>query len=615
MPDKHECNDDEILNLDDDGESSSENEEEPDAGRGISVDDFCALANKFVSQQMFDEAISLYETATKMYPTSLALKINLGRIRDMQKRTHLVEKDKIKKEVVREKIESDRLSNRYYGLGKAYLSKGKIDKAVELFELSKHENSEFYMTHAGLAEIYYKQDELERACAELEISNSINPFDEDVSAFLGRIYTELAKYRDALDSYISAFLLSMLKNNTGNTDYKGKIRFLFEKLGIEDKNERQGYIKERMSSFNALVKELDEKKKEFLESTSFANITSILSGTRQIRESKSEKLKTAIYLKKFFVFKDLSDDEMFKVTRVISEKVYEPDEVICSEDTDSGFLFLLDKGKVKISKYTPVGDEVLGTLGPGDYFGEINLIDGGNHSATVTAIEKTTVWAMKNNEIADLFEMDKKIAVHFYWNFWRSLSRRTRRTNELMKNFFTDAAEHGKSVQEIEKQIGAALDAEVDVENKLQVLEDKGLSSKELRLLATFSKEQMYKPGQLIFREGDIGEQLYIILDGKVIISKFIPGVGEEALAILNKGDFFGEMALVDSSPRSADAKAHQDTGTTILSIEKRTLDEILSLEVESAYQFLQVLCRIITFRLREISGKLARWRVLSGGF
>ncbi len=614
MPEKRKSSDNEILSVDDDSGSLS-SEEKTEEERGISVDDFCALANKFVSQHMYDEAISLYETASKMYPKSLALKINLGRIRDMQKRANLIEKDKILKEVVKEKVQSDRLSNRYYGLGRAYLAKGRIDKAVELFELAKHENSEFYMTHAGLAEIYYQQDELEKACAELEISSEINPFDEDVSAFLGRTYTELAKYREALDNYINAFLLSMLKNTTGNMDYKSKIRFLFEKLGIENKDDRQSYIKERMNSFNALVKELDEKKKEFLESTSFTNITSILSGTRSIRESKTEKLKTALYLKKFFVFKDLSDEEMFKISRIINEKDYPSGETIFTEDTDCGQLFLMDKGKVKIYKYTPIGDEVLGTLGPGDFFGEINLIDKGKHSASVATMETTKVWVMNNSEVENLFEVDKKIAVHFYWNFWRSLSRRTRRTNELMKNFFTDAAGQGKSVQALEKQIGDVLDTEVDVENKIKVLEEKGLSSKELRLLATFSKEQRYKPGQLIFREGDIGEKLFIILDGKVIISKHIPGVGEEALAVLSKGDFFGEMALVDSSPRSADAKGHHDTGATILSIEKRTLDEILSLEVDSAYQFLKVLCRILTFRLREISGKLTRWRVMSGGF
>ena len=97
-------------------------------------------------------------------------------------------------------------------------------------------------------------------------------------------------------------------------------------------------------------------------------------------------------------------------------------------------------------------------------------------------------------------------------------------------------------------------------------------------------------------------------------ISKHIPGVGEEALAILEKGDFFGEMALVDNEPRSADARAHAN-GTTVLTISRSVLNEILSVDVESAYQFLFILCRILTRRLREINLKIIQWRLMAGGF
>jgi len=132
--------------------------------------------------------------------------------------------------------------------------------------------------------------------------------------------------------------------------------------------------------------------------------------------------------------------------------------------------------------------------------------------------------------------------------------------------------------------------------------------------LAAFSKEELYNRDDLIFREGDEGDKLYIILDGKVRITKHIPGAGEEALAILEKGDFFGEMALIDNQPRSADAKAHIN-GTTVLTISRQVLNEILSVDIESAYQFLSILCRILTQRLREINLKIIQWRLMSGGF
>jgi len=61
--------------------------------------------------------------------------------------------------------------------------------------------------------------------------------------------------------------------------------------------------------------------------------------------------------------------------------------------------------------------------------------------------------------------------------------------------------------------------------------------------------------GQLIFREGEEGDQMYIIQEGAVRISKSIGG-REHMLAVLNKGDFFGEMAIVSRMKRTANATA-----------------------------------------------------------
>ena len=98
------------------------------------------------------------------------------------------------------------------------------------------------------------------------------------------------------------------------------------------------------------------------------------------------------------------------------------------------------------------------------------------------------------------------------------------------------------------------------------------------------------------------------------IPERFIPGVGEEALAVLDRGDFFGEMALIDNEPRSADAKAHE-TDATVLSIDRATLNEILSMDPHASLQFLNLLCRMISRRLREINDKIVQWKYMSGGF
>ena len=67
-----------------------------------------------------------------------------------------------------------------------------------------------------------------------------------------------------------------------------------------------------------------------------------------------------------------------------------------------------------------------------------------------------------------------------------------------------------------------------------------------------------YKKGTVLFNEGDEGEEMFIIQSGKVAIKKKVPH-GETTLAVLEKGDFFGEMAILERMPRSAGAEVLED--------------------------------------------------------
>jgi len=74
-----------------------------------------------------------------------------------------------------------------------------------------------------------------------------------------------------------------------------------------------------------------------------------------------------------------------------------------------------------------------------------------------------------------------------------------------------------------------------------------------------------FSPGQIIFHHGDPGGLLYIIMKGKVKITYSTPEGQEALLAILGEDDFFGELALLDDSPRSATAEALKDTESLTL--------------------------------------------------
>ena len=80
--------------------------------------------------------------------------------------------------------------------------------------------------------------------------------------------------------------------------------------------------------------------------------------------------------------------------------------------------------------------------------------------------------------------------------------------------------------------------------------------------------EKKLKAGDVLFLEGDKGDVMYLIREGKIKITKG-SGEDEKVLAVLKEGDFFGEMAIIDGSPRSAGAVA--TTPVSLLVIDKDT--------------------------------------------
>ncbi len=82
-------------------------------------------------------------------------------------------------------------------------------------------------------------------------------------------------------------------------------------------------------------------------------------------------------------------------------------------------------------------------------------------------------------------------------------------------------------------------------------------------LEGSFEKELV--KGEVLFKEGDPGDEIYIIKKGKIRIYKEIEGE-ERTLAILKEGEIFGEMAVLDGKPRSASAEAVENTVLEVLS-------------------------------------------------
>ncbi|MFH0872879.1 MAG: cyclic nucleotide-binding domain-containing protein [bacterium] len=141
----------------------------------------------------------------------------------------------------------------------------------------------------------------------------------------------------------------------------------------------------------------------------------------------------------------------------------------------------------------------------------------------------------------------------------------------------------------------------------------KGLSNEELALISAITAEKDFTKEEVVFKEGEAGDAFYLVLEGQIRISKYVIGAGEEALAILDKGSYFGEMALIDEFPRSASAIAHTDC--RLLLMDKADFSQLLSNHKELAYKLLWVFCQTLSQRLRETNEKITSLFAIAKGF
>ena len=126
------------------------------------------------------------------------------------------------------------------------------------------------------------------------------------------------------------------------------------------------------------------------------------------------------------------------------------------------------------------------------------------------------------------------------------------------------------------------------------------LQDDELEPLAKIINERGLSTGQKIFKEGDPSSSLFIIKTGTVEIVKAIDGK-ETVLSSLSDGEFFGEMALFEYAPRSADVRVVLDT--TIFEITKDDFDQFILEQPSLAARLLYTMMEDMSRRVRKASG------------
>jgi CRP/FNR family cyclic AMP-dependent transcriptional regulator len=139
------------------------------------------------------------------------------------------------------------------------------------------------------------------------------------------------------------------------------------------------------------------------------------------------------FLKEVALFKDLDDDALTQILMGGLVKRHREGAVILEEGAPGGRLHVVRRGQVRISKIIPgIGEEALAILGPGDFFGEIEFLDGAPASANAIAHTACEVFSLPHSEIRALMKDHPDLSARFLWAFAQTLAGRLRDTNAKM---------------------------------------------------------------------------------------------------------------------------------------------------------------------------------------
>ena len=127
-----------------------------------------------------------------------------------------------------------------------------------------------------------------------------------------------------------------------------------------------------------------------------------------------------------------------------------------------------------------------------------------------------------------------------------------------------------------------------------------GISRREFGHLFQALVVRSYAPGEILFHEGDIGRALFILESGRVEISRKSADGGTEQMVILNPGDYFGEMSLLDERPRSATAAAMEPVRVHLLY--KTELEKMVKDVPHIGAAIMTHLAMLLAARLRSVT-------------
>ena len=255
------------------------------------------------------------------------------------------------------------------------------------------------------------------------------------------------------------------------------------------------------------------------------------------------------------IFKALSDDELQSILDAPPNQVvaYHPPDVIIEEDEEGDCMFIILDGVVDVKIRAVGGQEItIATLKQGEFFGEQALLPGssGRRNATVRALKPCRLFRISRHH-AELG------------------------VNQTPQSVEDEDAEFSSPPPPLEGEFATEEQRISQLLRGVRLF--RALSRNDLARVSEWSDIVEYRAGQVIVREGEVGEHMYVVLEGTADVFVTDEDGKVLVLASLTQGHYFGEQALIPDSPGRRNANVRANGPATLVRVAKRYFQLILN--------------------------------------
>ncbi len=287
---------------------------------------------------------------------------------------------------------------------------------------------------------------------------------------------------------------------------------------------------------------------------------------------------------------------------------------------ESGSFYIVKDGNIRLSrefKYSESDADIM--LNPGDFFGLISCMSGHPREESAQAQSNVTLIEVKNDQFGALIQNNENIAMKII----RSFSSRLRALDKQMMavsgekeieddpsqlyhigNYYNSIKYYNQALYAFIRYVQYVPDGEniADAKNKIATLSPLAKDAMNPANAQQGGLTKTFKDNTVIFCEHEIGNELYIIQQGQVKITKILDN-NEKLIAVLKPGDIFGEMAILDNKPRSATAIAFSDVNA--MAVNNENFQAMVTSQPQLATKLINLLSERLWTGYRQLANNL----------